>query len=64
MEILKVDYTHPNVENIIYHSYEVDRCMLTYLFMYSIFFVVPVPCSSEVQWFGNCLPHLTAVEVE
>lgn len=26
--------------------------------------VVPVPGSSEVQRFGNCLPHLTAVEVE
>jgi len=26
--------------------------------------VVPVPGSSEVQRFGNCLPHLTAIEVE
>lgn len=26
--------------------------------------VVPVPSSSEVQRFSNCLPHLTAIKVE
>lgn len=31
---------------------------------YSYVLVVPVPGSSEVQRFGNCLPHLTAIEVE
>lgn len=26
--------------------------------------VVPVPGPSEVQRFGNCLPHLTAIKIE
>lgn len=26
--------------------------------------ILPVPGSSEVQRFGNCLPHFTAIEVE
>lgn len=38
--------------------------MSTYLVEAEYVLVVPVPGSSEVQRFGNGLPHLTAIKVE
>lgn len=45
-------------------SYEMRGCMFTLLVYVQYVLVVPVPGSSEVQRFGNCLPHFTAIEVE
>lgn len=46
---------------VIYCSYEVGS-VCVHEFDYIL--LIPVPGSSEVQRFGNSLPHLTAIEVK